>query len=233
MRRGVRMPVSDNNSSASNAAGKVAKIVFLSLFALVLVIVSVSFAVHHMRLGFEKEFQKTLVSRIQTDAGNAAKIISGNEIEEDASKAAAKYSAVLRYMFMDTNEDDYTTQAFGLYEYTNGSLNMLTGSVSDLLVAKDIPVSEWLTAEMAPYEIKDKNVYHYMVPIKDQAGKVSALLELSAQYRPINDMGNTLETKILSTVIAAVVVALFGFALQFIIPPIIRFASKKNTEATL
>ena len=223
------MPVSDNNSSASNAAGKVAKIVFLSLFALVLVIVSVSFAVHHMRLGFEKEFQKTLVSRIQTDAGNAAKIISGNEIEEDASKAAAKYSAVLLYMFMDTNEDDYTTQAFGLYEYTNGSLNMLTGSVSDLLVAKDIPVSEWLTAEMAPYEIKDKNVYHYMVPIKDQAGKVSALLELSAQYRPINDMGNTLETKILSTVIAAVV----GFALQFIIPPIIRFASKKNTEATL
>ena len=50
--RGDRMPVSDNSTTASNAAGKVAKIVFLSLFALVLVVVSVSFAVHHMRLGF-------------------------------------------------------------------------------------------------------------------------------------------------------------------------------------
>ena len=71
------MPVSDNSTTASNAAGKVAKIVFLSLFALVLVVVSVSFAVHHMRLGFEKEFQNTLIRRVQTDAVNAASAVSG------------------------------------------------------------------------------------------------------------------------------------------------------------
>ena len=62
------MPVSDNSTTASNAAGKVAKIVFLSLFALVLVVVSVSFAVHHMRLGFEKEFQNTLIRRVQSQS---------------------------------------------------------------------------------------------------------------------------------------------------------------------
>ena len=147
------MPVSDKKSSASNAAGKVAKIVFLSLFALVLVVVSVSFAVHHMRLGFEKEFQKTLIQRVQTDAGNAALAVSGEEIKADSSKPAQKYSSVLPYMLMDVNDDDYTTQVFGLYEYTNGSLNMLTGNDSDLLIAKTIPVSEWLTSEGTPSEI--------------------------------------------------------------------------------
>lgn len=227
------MPVSDNSTTASNAAGKVAKIVFLSLFALVLVVVSVSFAVHHMRLGFEKEFQNTMIRRVQTDAVNAASAISGEEIKADSAKAAQKYSAVLPYMMLDTNEDDYSTQAFGLYEYTNGSLTMMTGNDSDLLVAMSIPVSEWMTTEMTPYEVRGKNVYHYLVPIRDQAGNVSALLELSAQSRPINEMGNRLESKILSTVIVAVIVALLGFSLQFIAPPILRLISNKNTEATL
>lgn len=227
------MPVSDKNSSASNAAGKVAKIVFLSLFALVLVVVSVSFAVHHMRIGFEKEHQKTLIQRIQTDAGNAALAVSGEEIKNDSSKAAQKYSSVLHFMLMDINEEDYTTQVFGLYEYTNGSLNMLTGNDSDLLIAKTIPVSEWLTSEGTPYEMRDTSIYHYLVPIKDHDGKVSALLELSAQYKPMDEMGNQLESKILKTVIVAVIVALAGFSLQFIVPPILRLVSKKNTEATL
>ena len=136
-------------------------------------------------------------------------------------------------MMLDTNEDDYTTQAFGLYEYTNGSLSMMTGNDSDLLVAMSIPVSEWMTNEMTPYEVREKNVYHYLVPIKDQEGNVAALLELSAQSRPINEMGNRLESKILSTVIVAVIVALAGFSLQFIIPPFLRLVSNKNTEATL
>ena len=227
------MPSSDNTNTASNAAGKVAKVVFLSLFALVLVVVSVSFAVHHMRIGFENEYQRTLIQRIQTDAGNAALAVSGEEIKEDSSKAALRYKGILPYMMMDTNDNDYSTQAFGLYEYNNGSLTMLTGHDSDLLISQKIPVSEWLTAEIAPYEMKEENVYHYLVPIKDNEGKVSALLELSAQYRPIDEMGDKLESKILSTVIVAVVVALIVFALQYVIPPIIRIVSKKNTEAGL
>ncbi len=231
--RGGTMPASDNSNTASNAAGNVAKVVFLSLFALVLVVVSVSFAVHHMRVGFEREYQKTLITRIKTDAGNAASAVSGEEIKADSSRAAQKYSSVLPYMLMDTNENDYSTQAFGLYEYNNGSLNMLTGNDSDLLIAMKIPVSEWLTSEIVPYEQKEDDVYHYMVPVKDQEGKVVALLELSSQYRPIDEMGDKLEGKILSTVILAVIVALGVFALQYIIPPIIRIVSKKNSEAVL
>ncbi|MBO4927768.1 MAG: hypothetical protein J5379_05900 [Clostridiales bacterium] len=227
------MSVSENTNTASNAAGKVAKVLFLSLFALVLVVVSVSFAVHHMRIGFENEYRRTLVSRIQTDAKNAALAVSGEEIKNDSSAAALKYSSVLPYMLMDTNEDDYSTQAFGLYEYNNGSLTMLTKYNSDLLVAEKIPVSEWLTSEMTPYEIKDEYVYHYMVPVKDQEGKVVALLELSTQYRPIDEMGDDLESKLLKTVIVAVLVALAIFSLQYIIPPIVRLVSKQNTEATL
>ena len=110
---------------------------------------------------------------------------------------------------------------------------MLTGIDSDLLVAKSIPVSEWLTAEQTPYEIREKDVYHYLVPILDQEGKISALLELSAQTAPINEMGDKLESMLLSTVTASVLVAMAGFSLQYIVPPIFRLASKKNTEATL
>ena len=227
------MSTSESSNTASNAAGKVAKVVFLSLFALILVVTAVSFAVHHMRLGSEKEFKNAMVSRIRTDATNAAKAVSGEEIKIDSASAAIKYSKILPYMLMDTNEDDYTTQAFGLYNYSNGELTMLTGIDSDLLVAKTIPVSEWLTAEQTPYEIREKDVYHYLVPILDQEGKISALLELSAQTAPINEMGDKLESMLLSTVTASVLVAMAGFSLQYIVPPIFRLASKKNTEATL
>lgn len=227
------MPSSDNSNTASNAAGNVAKVVFLSLFALILVVVSVSFAVHHMRVGFEKEYQRTLIQRIQTDATNAASAVSGEEIKEDSAKAAQKYSAVLPYMLLDTNEHDYSTQSFGLYEYNNGTLNMLTGNDSDLLIGMKIPISEWLTTDVVPYEQKEENVYHYMIPVKDQEGKVVALLELSAQYRPIDELGDKLESKILKTVILSVIIALAVFALQYIIPPIIRIVSKKNSEAVL
>lgn len=227
------MPAQDKSTTASNAAGKVAKVVFLSLFALILVVISVSFAVHHMRIGFEKEFQRNLKARIQSDAKLSAMAVSGDEIVNDSAAAAVKYSAVLPYMLMDTNEDDYTTQAFGLYNYSNGSLSVLTGNESNLLVAMDIPVSDWLTAEQEPYEIEEKSEYHYMVPIKDSEGKVVALLELSCQTKPLNDMGNKLESMILSTVLAAVLVAMALFALQYIIPPIIGLVSNKNTEAKL
>ncbi|MBP5491366.1 MAG: hypothetical protein J6Y08_00800 [Clostridiales bacterium] len=227
------MPTSDRSNTASNAAGKVAKVVILSLFALVLVVVSVSFAVHHMRLGFEKEFQRILISRIKTDAGNASLAISGDEIAQDPNNAALRYSAVLPYMLLDSNDDDYTTQAFGLYSYNNGSLSMMTGNDSNLLVATKIPVSDWLTAEKEPYELEDKYVYHYMVPITDSEDKVVGLLELSAQNKEIGEMGNKLESMILSTVIAAVLVAMALFAVQYIVPPIISLVSNKNTEAKL
>lgn len=223
----------DNTNSASNAAGKVAKVVFLSLFALILVITSVSFAVHHMRLGAEKEFKNTMVDRVRTDAKNAAVVVSGDEIENDPAVAAEKYSKILPFMLMDTNEDDYSTQVFGLYYYSNGTLIMLTGIDSDLLIANKIQVSDWLTADLAPYEVRDEDEFHYLVPIQDKEGKVTALLELSAQTRPINEMGDKLESMILRTVTAAVLVAMACFSLQYIVPPIVRFVSRKNTEATV
>ena len=156
------MASTDKSNSASNAAGNVAKIVFLSLFALALVVVSVSFAVHHMRLGFEKEYNRILVNRIQVDAQNAALAVSGDELVNDPAAAAVKYSAILPYMLMDANDNDYSVQAFGLYNYSNGTLSVLTGNDSDLLVASSIPVSDWLTAELSPYEVKSEYQYHYM-----------------------------------------------------------------------
>ena len=227
------MPSQDKSTTASNAAGKVAKVVFLSLFALILVVISVSFAVHHMRIGFEDEFNRTLKNRIKSDADNAVLAVSGDEIVNDSAAAAVKYSSILPYMLMDANDDDYTTQAFGLYNYENGSLSVLTGNDSNLLVASGIPVSDWLTAEQEPYEIETKYEYHYMAPIKDSEGKVVALLELSCQTHPIDEMGNKLESMILTTVIVAVLVAMALFSLQYIIPPIISLVSKKNTEAKL
>ena len=72
-----------------------------------------------------------------------------------------------------------------------------------------------------------------MVPITDSEDKVVGLLELSAQNKEIGEMGNKLESMILSTVIAAVLVAMALFAVQYIVPPIISLVSNKNTEAKL
>ncbi|MBR2750159.1 MAG: hypothetical protein IKD90_03405 [Clostridiales bacterium] len=228
------MASTDKSNSASNAAGNVAKIVFLSLFALALVVVSVSFAIHHMRIGFEKEYDRILINRIQVDAQNAALAVSGDEIVNDPAAAAVKYKAILPYMLMDANEKDYSVQAFGLYNYLNGSLSVLTGNDSDLLVATKIPVSDWLTAEMKPYEIKDEYLYHYLIPISDSQGNACALLELSAKSAEIETLGNKLESVILSTVILAVLIAMAIFSLQYIIPPVITLISNKNNaEAKL
>ncbi|MBO4495468.1 MAG: hypothetical protein J5752_06400 [Clostridiales bacterium] len=227
------MASTDKSNSASNAAGNVAKIVFLSLFALALVVVSVSFAVHHMRLGFEKEYNRILVNRIQVDAQNAALAVSGDELVNDPAAAAVKYSAILPYMLMDANDNDYSVQAFGLYNYSNGTLSVLTGNDSDLLVASSIPVSDWLTAELSPYEVKSEYQYHYMIPISDSQGNACGLLELSAKSSEIDTLGNKLESVILSTVILAVIVAMAAFSLQYVIPPIINLISKKNAEAKL
>ncbi|MBR3058364.1 MAG: hypothetical protein IKG93_10420 [Clostridiales bacterium] len=227
------MPTADKSNTASNAAGNVAKALFLSLFALALVVVSVSFAVHHMRIGFEKEYNRILINRIQSDAKNAALAVSGDEIATDPASAAVKYSAILPYMLMDANEDDYSVQAFGLYNYSNGSLSVLTGNDSDLLVASQIPVSDWLTAEMQPYEIRQEYAYHYLIPIANSENKACALLELSVKSSDIDTMGNKIESVILSTVILAVIVALAFFSLQYLIPPLVNLVSKKNTEAKL
>lgn len=227
------MPTQEQNNTASNAAGKVAKILFLSLFALALVVVSVSFAVHHMRLGFEKEFDRILVNRIRTDATNAALAVNGDDIVNDPAQAAVKYSSILQYMLMDANEDDYTNQAFCLYNYSNGSLSVLAAKESDMLIASTIPVSEWLSSEIKAYERHDQYVYHYLVPITDSEGKVCALLELSAKSEQLGEKGNDLEKVILKTVIVAVLVALFLFSLQYIFPPIISLVSKKQSESGL
>lgn len=227
------MPSMDYSNTASNAAGKVAKVVFLSVFALVLVVTAVSFTVHHMRLGVEEEFKNTMIARVRTDATNASSAVSGEEIKIDPAAAAQKYSTILPYMLMDTNEDDYSTQVFGLYSYSNGTLTMLTGIDSDLLIANKIQVSDWLTAELTPYELRQEDEFHYLVPILDSEGKVSALLELSAQTKPINEMGDKLESMILSTVSASVFVAMALFSLQYIVPPIVRLVSKNNTEAAV
>ena len=70
-----------------------------------------------------------------------------------------------------------------------------------------------------------------VMSVDDDAGTIKLVTIQRDCYA--YQMGNQFESKILKTVIVAVIVALAGFSLQFIVPPILRLVSNKNTEATL
>lgn len=224
------MPNSDQQALPTGNAAKVLRVVILVIFSLVLAIVSVSFAVHHMRIGFEREYRSIMETRVTTAAENASLMINGDDIVNDPANAAAKYASVLNLLLSDTNDEDYATQAFGLYAYTNGSLSMLVESDSDMLISGDVAVSDWLTKDLTPYIISDQYEIHYLVPITDSTGKAVGLLEISGNSEEIVLLGNTVESRVLSSVIVAVLCGMVLFALQYAIPPLLGLITKTGKE---
>ncbi|HOO61884.1 MAG TPA: hypothetical protein PKV44_05615 [Bacillota bacterium] len=224
------MPNSDQQALPTGNAAKVLRVVILVIFSLVLAIVSVSFAVHHMRIGFEREYRSIMETRVTTAAENASLMINGDDIVNDPANAAAKYASVLNLLLSDTNDEDYATQAFGLYAYTNGSLSMLVESDSDMLISGDVAVSDWLTKDLTPYIISDQYEIHYLVPITDSTGKAVGLLEISGNSEEIVSLGNTVESRVLSSVIVAVLCGMVLFALQYAISPLLGLITKTGKE---
>jgi len=206
------------------------KITVLALFAVVTAIVAVSFSANHMRSGFEKEYVSQMNQKTSQLAETCSLMISGDEIASDMAKAQSKYASILPAILVDSGEEMQSRKVYALYSYANGSLTPMLQSSGDSLAAQDIPVSEWLTAEAAPYSIYNEDGTTVLTPIKDGQGKVVALFELSSSYKFLGQYGNTVEHRVLMSVLVSGAFGIALFSLQYLIPVLIRFVRKRGEQ---
>ena len=109
-----------NESSALNRIIRGTVIIVVSL---ALAIVSVSFAVHHMRLQFEEEF-KSISDRKITDISNVVGMtIHGDEIIADPVNATTKYTSVFNLMLANMSDDDFSDESYALFLYSGGQIS--------------------------------------------------------------------------------------------------------------
>lgn len=222
------MSVHAEQQTGSGSAATVLRIAVLALFAIITAIVAVSFAAHHMRIGFEKEYAEQVNMKAEQLAATCALVISGDEIASDQAAAQTKYASVLPALLINTADSTRSSKIYGLYAYTNGSLTPLLQSSETGLSAIQIPVSEWLTQESGPYAIYESGKASILTPIKDSQGKVVGLFELSETYTFLNTYGNTVERRVLMSVLVSVGAGILLFSIQYIIPAIIGRARRRE-----
>jgi len=224
------MSVHSEHQIGSGSSATVLKIIVLALFAVITAIVAVSFAAHHMRIGFEKEYMHQVNVKIEQLASTSSLLISGDEILADPAAAQTKYASVLPAMLIDSTEENQSHKIYGLYSYSGGTLTPLLQSSSEGLLATQIPVSDWLTTDAAAYKIENEGQVTILTPIKDSQGKVVALYEASATYSFVDAYGNAVERRVLKSVLVAVAAGMVLFSLQFLIPAIVHKARGKGVS---
>jgi hypothetical protein len=221
------MTINSDNENETNQLTSVIKAIVLALFAVVISVVSVSFAVHHMRLGFESDAD-VYENKIMSLATTAALVINGDDIVLDPAAAGQKYSAVINLLLPPNPEDKYSVVSFGLYQYKDGQLYVVhESSTENVYSASQVQVSNWLTAELKPYTVVSGKSISILVPITDSQQSVVGLFEINGQYSGLNNYGDVLEGKILLAVIVSVSIGLLLFSVQYALPKILS-TRKKN-----
>ena len=218
------------DQSRTGSASTGLRIFILALFAIVTAIISVSFAAHHMRIGYEEEYADQLKSDVRNLAAICSLSIDGNALLADPSLAATKYASVLPALLVDSGETNQSKRLYGLYAYTNGTLTPLIRNSENGLVAAVTPVSEWLTVDAKPYLIEKSGQITILTPVKDSKGNVVGVFELSETYSFLDSYGNSVEKKVMMSVIFSVVAGIILFSLQYLIPEIIRFIRKRGEK---
>lgn len=224
------MSVHTEQQTHSGSASTVLRIFILALFAIVTSIVAVSFAAHHMRIGFENEYVGQLKTHVSYLAATCSLAINGDELSTDQATVVSKYASVLPALIIDSGEKYQNRKIYGLYAYTNGTLNPLVRNSETGLLAVLTPVSEWLTVEANPYIIEKPGQITVLTPIRNSQGNVVGVFELSETYSFLKSYGNIVEQRVLMSVVISVIAGIFLFSMQYVIPEIIRFARRKGEK---
>lgn len=218
----------------SDVLNRVIRAIVLIVVALILAVVSVSFAVHHMRLKFEEEYKQIADYRMQAVTDVVKRTISGDEIVNDQQTAIEKYSTVFNFMLTDVSSASYSKEDYALFSVSGGSLLLVTASdeTADFDLVK-FPLSSWNDSENA------NNVYTYyeedhesvFVPIVDSQGKLVAVFEYHCSFDSLSSLGNEAENRIMKSVILTVAVGIVVFFIFTFIPKLI--IKNKNGGQTL
>ena len=208
----------DNRSvNRSDTLNKIVRAVILIVVSLLLSILSVSFAVHHMRLKFEDEFKAVSDRKIQQTCDVVKLMINGDEIVADPVGATTKYEQVLDLALADTSTQSFTTETYALFLYSDGQLSRLlmhgTDDQESFQVAKH-EISDWLSADNSVAVLGDKTSESVLIPIS------------KCDFNKLDELGSKTEGRVLIAVIVSVAAGVILFGIQSLIPKLIGRSRK-------
>ena len=220
----------DNRSvNRSETLNKIVRAVILIVVSLLLSVLSVSFAVHHMRLKFEEEFKAVSDKKIQQTCDVVKLMINGDEIVADPVAASQKYEKVLELSLADTSTQSFTTEYYALFLYSDGQLQKLLSHGTDdpeiFQVAKH-EISDWLSADNSEAVLGDKTSESVLVPISDSTGRCVGVFEYKCEFNKLDELGTKLEGRVLIAVIVSVAAGVILFGIQSLIPKFISRSRK-------
>ncbi|MBO4637690.1 MAG: hypothetical protein J5685_11150 [Clostridiales bacterium] len=220
----------DNRSiNRSEMLGRVIRAVILIVVSLLLSVLSVSFAVHHMRLQFEDEFKGITDTKMQQVCDIVKMTVNGDELLGDPNYAAQKYSDVFALMLADTSTNDVSSESYGLFLYSDGQLTLLLSHGADSennFAVKGREISQWLSSDNSSATITGENFESVLVPVADSSGRCVGVFEYKCSFGDLEFFGNKLESRILTAVIVAVASGVILFCIQLLIPKLISNARK-------
>ncbi|MCR5199935.1 MAG: hypothetical protein K6C38_02340 [Saccharofermentans sp.] len=210
--------------------------IILIIVSLMLSVLSVSFAVHHMRLQFEEEFKTISDDKIESVCDVVRRTLDGDEIAASPQDAAVKYNEVLSLMLADVSTQSLSSESYGLFLYSDGRLSVLMNHGSEAPEAFEVAsrdISEWLNADNEPTTIVGNNSESLLVPVADSSGRCVAVFEYKCNFSGLKTMGNEFEGKILKCVIIAVATGIVVYIIQLLIPKIIYKSRSGKGRQTL
>ena len=215
----------------SDIVNRIVRAVVLIVVALILAVVSVSFAVHHMRLKFEEEYKGITDSKMRTVSDIVQKTVSGDELIGDTQGAITKYNSVFPLLLADTSTDSYSTEDYALFLYSGGQLSLLTTSDDTASFAVvDTPISDWLSADNSTSTVYGDNSESILVPVADSTGKCVAVFEYKCSFGELSRLGNEVENRILKAVIVSCAAGVVLFLIQLFIPKLIMRSGRKGGQ---
>lgn len=227
----------EQTAERNDVAGRIVRICILIIVSFVVAIAAVSFAVHHMRLQFEEEFQKISDTKMHQVTDIVRMSIDGDDLVSNTVNAPARYSALLDLMLADTSSENLSAEGYGLFGYNQGQLSLLlsrgVNDPSEFAVASR-DISEWLGGTSEQTVLYGKNYESIIVPITDSTGMCVGVFEYKCTFGELYELGDKLESRILTAVVIAVLSGVFLFALQEVLIRVLRGrqsgSGKKNVE---
>ena len=217
----------DYNDGKSDFFNSIVRAVILIIVSLLVSVLSVSFAVHHMRLQYEDEFKSISHDKVYQVSDIVKMTVNGNDLKADPVTAALKYGSVFDLMLADTTAENLSTEDYALFSYINGQLTMILSSGKDageFMVAKS-DISDWLSGSFAPRTMETENGESVLVPITDDTGMCIGVFEYKCTFDGLDSLGNDLESRIFISVLICLAA---GFVLFVIQEVVIRFLRKKQ-----
>lgn len=210
--------------------------IILIIVSLMLSVLSVSFAVHHMRLQFEEEFKTISDDKIESVCDVVRRTLDGDEIAADPQTAAVKYNEVLSLMLADVSTQSFSSESYGLFLYSDGRLSVLMNHGPEAPESFEVAsrdISEWLNADNVPTTIEGDNSESLLVPVADSSGRCVAVFEYKCNFSGLKTMGNEFEGKILKCVIIAVAAGIFVYIIQLLVPKFIHRSGSGKGRQTI